>query len=158
MNNLRPEIALGAMKLLSEGAATANIGAFGLEYEDFALLTGDAPWVGANRPKISRCLSTMCFGTLDVIGVTRFPVSAEYQAAIVAMFVHPCNFQVASDWLSKCMSNEDLSQGREEMGAPMASPQQIFALVIQIKSQDAGVALKRFFERNPLMAPETEAT
>jgi len=154
MNNLRAEVALGAMRMLAEGSANVNIQAFGLDQNDFDLVAGPYAWTSIDRPKVSAVLQTLTTGTLDVIGVTRYPVSAEYMAGVVAMFVMPANFMTACDWLPACLTNEDLGAGQRDFGGERVTPQQLFALVLQIYSGDDGVLRQQFFGKHPSLAPQ----
>lgn len=153
--HLRAETALGAMKLLAEGSASSDFGAFGLSRDEFNLFIGSRHWVGMDRPVVEKIAQIITYGVMDVIGATRFPVSAEYFAAVVAMFVHPCNIQVACDWLPRQQLNASLSKGEGELDAEFVTPRQLFALVLRLKEKGTQTFLLQFEERTGLVNDET---
>ena len=95
------------------------------------------------------------FGTLELIGLNRFDLPAEYVAAMIAMFVHPSNVMVACRWLdtggtrtADAMGNPNIaSQNNEPIHAS-----QIFALVIQILDNDDVIICKNQFEARTNLA------
>lgn len=151
MFNINPKIAIGAMKLLANGSASADFSTFGLSRHDFEMFMSENAWVAADRPTIERINGVLAGGTMDVIGVPRFPISAEYAAAILAMFVHPTNLQTACNWAAHYPSNIDLADGSQELGQVFATPGQLFALCLMLLEADPAQYRLRFLQRTGLI-------
>jgi len=147
MQNLSVVTALGACKLIAEGTGSVDFSTFGLNNDDRKILTGSRLWLAADRPIIDRLINTLIYGVMDVVGVAIFPVSAEYMAAVVAMFVHPTNLMVACQWMDRAQSNADLADGVAVKGAQLALPGQLFALVTLLYSSDISAFRDQFNKR-----------
>lgn len=147
MQTLSLATSLGMMRLLAEGTASADFSSLGIHQEDHDLLTGDRLWVAPERYKVTQLVDQIVWGTMDIIGVPRFAISAEYMAAVIAMFIHPTNIFVACQWLAREMDNSSLADGAEERGAVLIRPGQLFALVGEIHSTDISSFQSRFNKR-----------
>lgn len=158
MQTLQLTTALGMMRLLADGTASADFSSLGIHQEDHDLLTGPRLWVAPERYKVVSLIDQIVWGTMDVIGVPRFAISAEYMAAVIAMFVHPTNMFLACQWTAREMDNTSLADGAEERGAVLIRPGQLFALVGEIHSQDISGFQQRFNKRVGLRdAPQAVA-
>lgn len=147
MKQIRLETALGAMNVIASGASSVDFSHFGLSNEDKKMLQAEKVWIGANRPVIESLLTTVLYGVQDCVALARFPVSAEYMAAVLVMFVHPCNLQVACAWIARSQANGALSDGAEELGAELVKPGQLFALVLELYASDIGAFKEKFDKR-----------
>lgn len=157
LKNINPEIALGAMRLLADGSASADFSSFGLSQFDFKHFVGDKAWVGADRSTVERVVSVLTYGTMDVIGLPRFPVSAEYASAILAMFVHPANIMTACHWSARYQLNNELAEGSPELGAVVATPQQLFATCLLLLEDNPGQFRQKFFKRTGVLDDEAQS-
>lgn len=145
----------GAMQALTEGTATGSLSALGLLSDDLKLVTGAIPWTAAERNIVTRTLDALQYGTMDLIGLPRFTIPAEYVAAAIAMFVHPTNIMVACRWLESGQNSANYlgdpsgsSTNTEEIEAS-----QLFALVIQtLNTVDAPLFRKQFETRVTMSA------
>lgn len=133
-HNVSYKIARGAMRLLAEGTGSADFGAFNLTDEDYALFTGENSWLRPDRPKICQIMDAILWGTMDIIGVPRFPVSAEYLAAAIAVFVSPTNIMPATEWLSQKPVNAAILEDADQLGVEACTPGQLFGLVLMCLS------------------------
>lgn len=146
MHKLRAETAVGAMGLLADGAAAGDMSAFGLSQEDVGVFTGPRVWLASDRARVERVYNVLVWGVLDMIGATRLMVSAEYQSAVISVFVHPVNKMVACSWFHNVIRNDDESEGAEHGVAPV-SREQLFACVLELESANPTAYLQRFAAR-----------
>jgi len=144
-------VALGAMNLIANGTSSADFNTFGLSREDYELYAGHKSWTAMDRVTIERVANVIMHGVMDVIGTPRFPVSAEYIAANIAVFVSPTNVQIACSWLARAPSNGDMIEGANSLNSEDATAEQIFALVLECKSHNADVFRTRFEARTGLI-------
>lgn len=147
VKSVRLEVAIGAMHLLASGAGSADFATMGLNPEDIDLLHGPKQWQAIDRNKVERLLHVVANGIMDNIGVPRFSLSAEYKAAVISVFVDPCNVMVASEWMGAAATNEALADGVQEMHADKISGGQIYALILELQSSDPGKFFARFEKR-----------
>jgi hypothetical protein len=143
MKNLRLATAYGTMKILEKGGELVQADLLGVSQEDLALATGKAPWVATDRQAVRRTLDALMFGVIDAQGLPRFELPSEYCAAIIAVFVDPCNYFAACSWISGHVSHEELvagSRGKTPEGFEKVRPEKLFALVIQISERGDSVA------------------
>lgn len=145
--NLSYEVAKGAMNLIADGTGSSSFANFGITPDEYDSLKSPLAWVAPDRPTIERVLNVITYGTMDTIGVARFPVSAEYIAAIVCTFVHPSNLQVACAWSGRAQSNDQLADRSPELAGDTATPSQLFALCLMIHSKGDVSEFKSRFER-----------
>ena len=89
-------------------------------------------WLRVDRPAMTQVLEGVVFGVQEAIGVARFPVSAEYAAAVIAVFVKPCNFVAAAAWYADRPFNAALADGEDGIGAEIVTAHQMFALLLEI--------------------------
>lgn len=129
-------VALNCMQLIGKGAVTDAFEALGITKDDFELATGDMSYLGADRSRVSSVLNALTHGTLDVLGLPRIEVPAEYRAAVIAVFVAPRNIHVACRWLETGVTAADIVAGGQ---LEAVSAKQLFALICQLAG-DAPVA------------------
>lgn len=146
MSFYQTEVVIAAMKHLASAQGALAAQAFGLTENDLELFSSDKVWSGANRMRVEKINLVLSGGLMDSIGVSRFNVSAEYQAAIICLFVHPANVMAACDWFCKLQPNVALAEGVPETVSTVSSPQQLFALYLQAMRQDPGQYLRQFKE------------
>ena len=138
MKKLSLNTAIGAMMIIAKGGPLMAIQKLGVTEEDFTLMTGDTVWTADIRPPIRRALEVCIYGVVDMIGLPRFELPAEYIAAIISTFVAPVNYFPACTWLAGGLSNEDIIQGRDAeavMGFEKVTPQLLFALVVELENE-----------------------
>jgi len=138
------EMVKAAMSIIADGGSD---GLLDLTPEDWNILTGQTIWLARDRAAARRGLQAACFGTLDAIGMTPFELPAEFVAAAIAMFVSPCNLQIAANemCLQAKATVSDLSSEKDEGLEPMRASQ-LFALVCQAYGETAPFK-ERFVQR-----------
>lgn len=132
------QAAIGAMNILCGQEAASSAAALNCTEDEWKMLTGSKNWVPMERPVIMRLLDSLLYGTLDACGVDRFPVPAEYVAAVLSVFCAPTNIMIGSKWLGTQVAAEDLANytgaDKSVEGMERVTPHQIFAMCVQIKS------------------------
>lgn len=116
--------ALASLKIV-DGAGIVD-----LTDDDYNFLIGDKLWIAADRSRVRRVVEATVYGSLDLIGLPRFPAPAEFIAAAIAFYVHPKNIQYACSELSNAEWSLNIINGIDQ---PL-SAQQLFAHTIRIKS------------------------
>lgn len=147
MQQLKLAQAFGAMKLIADGTGTTDFESFGLTSMDAELINGDRLWLGAERQTIERLINAIVWGVEDATGGNRFPLSAEYMAAVICMFVHPVNIKKACDWMQVTYSNEDLADATPELQMTPVTASQLFGLCVEIMSSDIAQYQQRYNKR-----------
>ena len=137
--------AIGAMKLIERGSTTGDLAALGVSDADWALTTGENPWCAADRHRVRATLDALTYGSMDLAGVPRFPVPAEYLAAILTVFVHSSNRMVASRWAERTETASELAS-HAGLDAERCTAEQIYSLCIQLASAEQAQLARKAFE------------
>jgi len=153
--NLQYETAVAGMRMIGQLGFSGQLDASGISQADYKRFTGDAPWIGAERNRMTQILHSLIMGTVDALGLPRFKVPAEYMAAGIAVFVAPVNVHSACTYAPS--TGEAELMGRGQSSAPPVLPEQLFALVQQLYRNDSRASARVLFERNVGLAIE-EAT
>ena len=116
------------LKARCDGGAPSQFGFSPVEYK---LLAGDAPWIGADRPRVRAMLETLVTESTDAIGLPRFTLPGEYVAAVLAVFVSPVNLMVACSWMEGRLPAADMliAEPDPPPGMEKLSGSQLFAMV-----------------------------
>ena len=134
MQSLDIRTAKNAMSVIADGAASGAFEALGITEDEFQTATGDFPWISSDRHRVTAVLDALTHGTIDVLGLPRIEVPAEYRAAVIAMFVSPLNQQVACRWLEAGFDANMLAAGGK---SEPVSAKQLFACVCMISPDSA---------------------
>lgn len=143
----RVETCLGILDMLAKGTASHNFESFGIQEAEFDMLLGKNLWLQPHRKGMEDCLNAIVYGAQEAIGVTRFPVSAEYMGAVIAMFVHPVNYLTACDWYARCQTSAAMSNGDDALGHETVSPGRLFAIVCELRSHNPAQYLAQYKKR-----------
>ena len=111
MIRLRLESALGTMRIFEQGGTALSQEVLGITAEDQELFTGKSPWLGTDRARVMRVLDSYVFGTLDVAGLPRFEVPAEFLACVILIFVDPINYFPCCSWATGFIKSEEALRG-----------------------------------------------
>src|SRR5699024_12679983 len=87
--SVRFQTALASIKLIQASAV------LDLTEDDFDFLTSNKVCIATDRSRARRCVEACVYGTLDLVGYTRFPAPVEIIAAVIAYYVNPVNIQKA---------------------------------------------------------------
>ena len=131
---MRVDVALGAMEMIKDGLHPRDLAALGVSEEDLKLLTGTRCWINADKLRVRKTIDVMIFGTIDLCALDHFPIPIEYVAAVVYVFVNPCNYLIACKWMEIPYQNtEDLA--RDGVGQDMCDPSQLMGLLCELNSK-----------------------
>lgn len=133
----------GSMRLIEKGGVDLAGDRLGISPEDLKLVTGSIPWIITDRQSVRRTLDMLIHGLVDSLGLPRFELPAEYVAAVISVFVCPCNYFAACSWIPGSVSNEDLvagTRGEPLEGFEKVTPSQLFALLIEVAGEADKVA------------------
>lgn len=112
--------ALACVKMMAEHGIHMDITA-----EDFEFLTGPNLWLYTEQTRARQCIESAAYGGLDVIGFPRFPLPAEFVAAVIFHFVHPCNRLAACRLMETLTTVTNCINGVDKQ----VNARQMFALV-----------------------------
>lgn len=152
MSKVRMSACLGAMKLLAGFSGQDLRAVLGVSPEELKVVTGDIPWKAQQVSMVRRVIEAFAHGTMDVAGLNRFEVTAEYMAAVVVAFIHPINMMQACRIVEKRAGASDLSSGGVVTEEIM--PKQLFALVTMLMDEGAAAELRSQFEATTKKALE----
>lgn len=142
---------VAAMKFLSTLGHAGQLDSLGISSSDYARFTGDEPWLGSDRNRMTNILHSLLLGTVDAMGLPRFDISAELIAAGIAVFVAGVNCQAASIFAPSSGEAESLMRGVQ---SPPVKPSQIFALVVDLKGDLQCGQARILYEKNIGVAVE----
>lgn len=70
--------------------------AAGFSRQQWNLLTSNKHWTRAERREVKNLLETACSISQEIAGIPPSTMPGEYVAAVICLFVHPCNRILAS--------------------------------------------------------------
>lgn len=149
-HNLSVEAALGTMRAIAAYTST-DFDALGISPVDFSLTYDDIPWTRDSRRRVMSVIDSLLFGTLDVLGLPRIAVPAEYAGAVLATFVAPVNRLTACIWLAeqRMIGRRaiDLAATASDTGeVDPTSASQLFALVVLLSESDVSSAVRQHYK------------
>lgn len=142
--SLQLKVAVSSMALVGELGNVGQLDALGVSKADYARLVGDAPWTASERNRMTATLHSLIMGSVDIMGLSRFKVPAEYMAAGIAVFVAPVNVHVACQYAPAVGEAEEMGRGADRT---KVLPEQLFALVVQLYDTDMKVSARYLFEK-----------
>lgn len=142
MTRVSLPVAKNCMMLIKNGAATDAFESLGISAMDFSLVCGGSPWIAAERGRVVNVLTLLTHGVLDVVGLPRIEVPAEFRASVLSVFVAPGNLAVACRWMETGPTAEAMSAGGDL--TPVRA-ETLFALCLQLS--DDGQALAQWEKR-----------
>lgn len=131
MIRLNVSVMLGVVRLLNSGAFSTPK-QLGISTADWKLLRSDMEWNALDRKRVVNTLESVMYGALDMMGLPRHDVSAEYRAAVIGYTVRPCNILSACTFFcggipNAMLANPDLQAEPEDV-----TPARLFALVQEL--------------------------
>lgn len=131
----------GALEVLKYRCDNGRPSHLGFTDEDYTTLTGDAPWIGAERVRVRGMLHALCHEAAAVIGLPPIELPAEYVAAVFAVYVSPTNMMVACTWMEgQLPSSEDIARSDEIVpGMERISGAQLYSMVLMILGQETNI-------------------
>ena len=86
---VRYHTTLASVKMLN------NLGYIDLTSDDFDFLTANKLWLARDRMRARRCIESIAFSCLDLIGYPRIDLPVEFIAAVIAKYVSSVNLMCA---------------------------------------------------------------
>ena len=112
--------------------ALAAEGYVDISDEDVAFLNSERVWTASDRNRARRCIEAFSYGAIDLMGLPRFPLPAEFVAAVIVKHVHAINWQTSCVVMSGVEWAEDVGLERER---PL-KPETLFSHVLRIAAGD----------------------
>ena len=97
---------------------------------DFDFLTSDQIWLARDRQRARRCIESVAYGALDLIGLPRFALPAEFIAGVIAKFVHNVNSLIACSIMEGFEFTDNIITGTERK----ILARELFSHVLRIDS------------------------
>lgn len=138
MDKVRYETVIGVLKMIESHGLIDSLSSFGISDSDWKLTTRRAPWIATDRGRVSRTLDSLIHGTIDLVGLPRFLVPAEYIAAVLVCFVSPGNLMLAAAWRDGAPTAERLAGEENTFGAEPVRAARLFSLCCELFSSDNG--------------------
>lgn len=92
----------------------ASEGYVDLSEDDIAFVKQDRIWLAHDRSRVRRCIEAFSFGAIDILGLPRVPLPAEFIAAVIVRVVSPSNWLTACVVMSGCEWTENIILNRED--------------------------------------------
>ena len=111
------------------------LGQYGLNQDLFRKLTQSEPWIHSDRAPVQNAFKALRDGMAAVLGYPPFKVPAEYQAALIYVFVSNANKQAACAWCAGISyPASDLAIGAENATEP-TSAEQLWSLCLMAEAE-----------------------
>lgn len=141
--------AMAALMIVAD-SVNPEFSALNITSQDLKVLTDNTPWVAQQKESAIRTVQALTYGISEMQGVSRLTVPAEYMAAVIAVFVKPCNYFAACTWVAerKLVGSDVTTMATgEELKETRTTAQQLFALTISLGTGEVNEARTRFEKR-----------
>lgn len=152
MNDFSLQSAVSSMKLAVAEMSSGSPSALGITDAAWRLFTGDELWQVKDKAEMRRVFDSVCFYTLDLQGIPHHTVAAEYIAAVIALFVGGPNARVACSWVAENTPSAAALGSGEQPTYADTTPEQLFALVIQLHDNPARADCAAQFHKKTKLA------
>lgn len=143
--SLQYNVARSAMGLVASMGKAGYLSNLGLTKDDFDKITGELPWIGSDRNRVTQAFNSLMFGTIDALGLPRFQIPAEWIAACITVFVSPVNTHAACRFFERSSSADSISRSSE---FDDVTAEVLFSLCIQLHADVGSSAARTLFEKN----------
>lgn len=143
---LRYSTVRSCARLLANGSVYGDFEAVGVTPDDLALVTGDRLWIASERNRVTRILDNCLYSTMDAVGIPRFEAPAEFIAAVVAVFVDPVNYMLASRFMETGRVADDIIDSDSPSLEPVTADK-VFALLCRFYDSEDIEDLRDQFEK-----------
>lgn len=145
--NLSAETAIGLLRNIDRYTA-ADYDALGINAQDFELVNDGMPWDFSNKHRVIATLNALIHGTVQILGLPKIVVPAEYIAALIVACVDPANRMLACTFIA---GERQVGPGALEGSARASSTSQIdptsadqlFALVCLLSANEHANSARR---------------
>lgn len=143
MHKLQRDAFAGAVAIIGSGAHAALLAGEGVTQAAFDRYTGDTPWLGVHRSAVQRTHDAILYTSLDVLGVPRISLPAEYIVGAIASFVHAVNLQTACRWFAAGTRPAEYYVAGEQGESEPTTAERLFAFLITAYDTDHSEAFDR---------------
>lgn len=126
----------------------------GIAPEDFAMLAQDKPWVAGERHRVLTTFNALIHGGMDIMGLGRINVPADFQAVVIATCVHPAHHMRLCIWLQNAKHISVRALARSAMSIESqgtldpVTADQLFDLVMLLgEESETSEAKKRYLAK-----------
>lgn len=129
---------------------SGEFAALGVSEDDLELTHGEMMWQRQHVHTVLKTLNSLMFGTLEIMGMPKINIPAEFQAALIATFVAPVNR------IGCCILFEqenkiggvasEIANNAENFGVDRVARDQLFALVLELSSRDESTQARLDFK------------
>lgn len=133
---LRAHVVRSAVRVILEQAkaGTLDINDLGVSSQQVRDCAQEGSFLAKQRQIVTTTIDAVAKGTLHVVGLPVFDLSAEYYAAVLKILIKPQNWLVACAWMGKLPGNTDLIDGTAAEGI---APEKLFALLCELHSDES---------------------
>lgn len=148
---LSTEIAHALFSRIDE-YTVGDYAAIGINKQDFQKLSQTMHWRRDEIRNVMRTFNAILFGTLEVMGVPKLTVPAEYVGSVIAAIVNPANQLICCIWLAQERGTGagalDMSARQEvSTGHDQVSAEQLFAIVCALQNTESSNEVKQRFRQ-----------
>lgn len=136
MHGSNYEVSRASLGFVAQQAKHGMLSGLGISKVDFDKLTGDSPWIPAERTRIGQLLQQLAWGSSDAMGLPRHELPAEVWAAVIALYIAPINVYPAVyiiSSLSLSSVNDSVFNNDDRREMPKLSARQMVALVCSLQ-------------------------
>jgi len=146
---LELEVAQGYLQQILD-YTTTDFQSLGVSRESMNLTLENKLWNVTNRLEVERTLESVIHGTIDAHGLNRFPLPAEYVAAVICL-VAPINRKLACSWMGKRNQTghaaQQLAHPTAQQSVDPVTAEQLFALVGKLSASTKASEVREHFNR-----------
>jgi len=146
MFNLNVATAMGLLKHMPD-FTQGDFDAVGISESDFRLLTSETPWRRDQIRTVMRTLHALTYSNLEILGMPKITVPAEFQAAVIVSIVRPVNMRVACIWMANERQSgapaQELANGQTSGDLAPVSDQQLYAMVAILLGKEGTDQVRR---------------
>ena len=96
----------------------------------------EVPWDRDKKVVVTRTLERISFGLLDVMGIPRFQLPAEYVAAVIFLCVSAQNYHMACSWAERSVDSRPATDLAEQADFGPCTASQLFGLLVLVHGDD----------------------
>lgn len=141
MSKFRYEAAINSIGYILE-----HNNAFDITREDFEFLCSNRLFTASDRGQVRRCIESVAYGAVDLLGTSRLDLPSEFIAAVIIKYVHPMNWMLACSMMEGSVLADNVIAGVE---APVSATE-LFSHLIVISSLESFEKMQFAMERREL--------
>ena len=139
----------GSLKMIKSYFGDRDKILIDVDPERYEIVTQKAPWLAPQRHVARSGLESLCHATVELLGLPRVEIPAEYVAAVIAVFVDPVNYMVACSWFEGQLpsANDMVTKDDPPAGMEHLKAHQLFGMVLIIAGNTNSFEFRDPFEK-----------